>query len=405
VRCFIALVLVVPSTPLVAPAAPPKEDRGTAEEFVEIGDQWYSVGAFDRAIDFYTRALERDPKYVPALQSRAAAHTQNGNLLNASRDYTDALALDPKDPTTWYNRAWVRDTLGFYEQALEDLNEALRLKPDFVSALVLRAYVYVEQRELDKALADLNDAMRLDPKDVHGLLNRGGVYLHKGEFEKALKDYTEAVRIEPNTAQYYRDRSNAWYGLKKYDKVLADLNEAIALDPKNPEFYRTRSWFRMTHLRDAAAAMKDAEAAVRLAPKDALALRQRAEVHIAFQKWEAARQEFDASARLLPDHPEILSGRAMLLACCPDETHRDPVQAFKDANRACELTDWKDVHALEALAASAAALGDFDGAVKWQEKALERHLNAGAIAEARHRVAVYKAKKQPVFGKPGDDKE
>ena len=41
------------------------------------------------------------------------------------------------------------------------------------------------------------------------------------------------------------------------------------------------------------------------------------------------------------------------------------------ATTACELTPWKDWHALNSLAAAYAEAGKFTNAVKWQEKVVE----------------------------------
>ena len=64
------------------------------------------------------------------------------------------------------------------------------------------------------------------------------------------------------------------------------------------------------------------------------------------------------------------------------------------AKRACELTDWKVANYLRTLAAACAEDGQFDEAVKWEEKALADQPPKPAQAEeARQRLQLYREKK------------
>jgi tellurite resistance protein len=45
-------------------------------------------------------------------------------------------------------------------------------------------------------------------------------------------------------------------------------------------------------------------------------------------------------------------------------------QALTDATAACKLMDWKDENMIDTLAMACAEVGDFDSAVRYEEKAL-----------------------------------
>ena len=165
----------------------------------------------------------------------------------------------------------------------------------------------------------------------------------------------------------YLNRGNAWYAKKEYDKAIADYDEAIRLDPKHAMAYNSRgnAWH-------------------------------------AKKEYDKAIADYDEAIRLDPKHAVAYNGRAWLWATCPDAKYRDGKQAVESATRACELTDWKDAGHLDTLAAAYAEAGDFDAAVKWQEKALQLLSKAeeGLRKGMDSRLELYRVKQADRRGRP-----
>jgi uncharacterized membrane-anchored protein len=51
-------------------------------------------------------------------------------------------------------------------------------------------------------------------------------------------------------------------------------------------------------------------------------------------------------------------------------SYRDPQQALNDAKKACRLIAWRDEDMLDTVATAGAETGDFDSAVRYEERAL-----------------------------------
>ncbi len=104
-----------------------------------------------------------------------------------------------------------------------------------------------------------------------------------------------------------------------------------------------------------------------------------------------ALEHFRKVLKLVPDHVKAMVDAAWLLACVPEEEPiRDSREAVALARRATELTDKRDVAALDALAAALASSGAFEEAVATAEAALR--LNPpGALEDAiRSRQEIYR---------------
>lgn len=197
----------------------------------------YNERNYDKAIEYFTKAIELDPNNTRLYRNRGLAYygrsAQNRIDPNdeAIADFSKAVELDPEYVDAYYNRglaycgeghlgihhyhklpgeAWSPEMEDRYEKALADFNKVLELDPDYVLVHAGKGnlfYKYYDSYEgMEKAMEEYNKALagedlilqKVGEKGLAGVYySRGRTYTHMGEWGKAESDYLKALELDP----------------------------------------------------------------------------------------------------------------------------------------------------------------------------------------------------------------
>ncbi len=345
----------------------------------------------DRALDQFTRVLRANPRDGRALVSRGIIWSETRRYDKAIADFDAAARLDPADAVAFFNRASAWFEKHAYDKSLADLNEAIRLDPQYAAAFLSRGGFWLMRQDYDKAIAEFNEAARIDSRYAAVYFVRSMGWMGKTEIDKAIADLDEAIRLDPRFARAYGVRGGLWVSREEPEKAIADLNEAIRLEPDYASTYNSRGLAWSTK-EEYDKAIADFDEAIRRDPKCAGPYYHRGHAWYEKSAYAKAIADINEAIRLDPQNAAAYQNRAYIWATCPDGRYRDGRRAVESATRACELTHWKRPGYLKTLAAACAEAGDFDDAVKWQEKGLELTKDATNLEQGRQRLALYQAK-------------
>ncbi|QVL30990.1 tetratricopeptide repeat protein [Telmatocola sphagniphila] len=331
---------------------------------VKLGDgKWAWLEAEDvvlasKAASYFSEQITKEATADLHIR-RAYVYKLEDKLEKALADFSAAVKLQPEDVLVWINRGDFYSETKDYDKAIEDFTEAIKIDEDYGYAYIGRGNARLEKKEFEKALKDFGKALEIDPQDTTALLSRGNAYLEQKEYDAAIKEYNEVLEIIPNSAYAYVCRANAQAAKKDFEKALADYTKSLKIDPENSGAFASRG-----------------------------------NCYADKKEYDKALKDFTEAIKIDPKSEYAINGEAWLLATCPEPKYRDGKKAVELAQKACELSHFKDLNLVDTLAAAFAEVGKFEEAVKWQEKAIRNPFASDTeISEAKERLELYKMKK------------
>ena len=215
-----------------------------------------------------------------------------------------------------------------------------------------------ERGDVVLAIRELERAVVLAPDHAEAHNDLGVTLKNAGRLDEALEHYREAIAVNPGFALAHNNMGSLLGSRGDVQAAIEHFRKAVASKPDYAEAHNNLGLaLRMTGLRDDAI------------PHFRSALAQRG------------------------DWPVPMNELAWILATHPNAQMRNPGEALALATKAAELTNARQPVILDTLAASLAATGQFEQAVKASERAVAiASERAPALAnEMRSRLELYRA--------------
>ena len=166
------------------------------EVFVANGQLWESTGNFAKAMESYSKALERETNHTPALTNIARLHFRQGNHRQAAAFFKKAIAQAPDDSELHHDMGLALSRLGRRDEAIERISHALSLSPDNSQYANHLATVQFESGDQEAAFASLK--ANSNPAVAH--FNMAYLYFKNGHTGKARDHLNETLQFEPLAA-------------------------------------------------------------------------------------------------------------------------------------------------------------------------------------------------------------
>lgn len=177
-----------------------------SDKLTKIGDEYFKKNEYDKAIEKYEKALEKDPHNLTAIFKLGNSHLRKEDT--AKTVYYYNIAANRK-----YNDYELYKFLGIYytktdtNLAIKYLSIAIRYKKDDYESLTERGILYFDRNMINKASADFSNAIKASQIEIDNILSvTEGVRKNKGvekNIVKYIKPYIYNAKIKELKKDYY----------------------------------------------------------------------------------------------------------------------------------------------------------------------------------------------------------
>jgi tetratricopeptide (TPR) repeat protein len=256
----------------------------------------YLQGDYDRAIQQYTRDVEREPGQVNHYLGRAACHLNIFQKERAIADMERALKISPDSAIALQLRGEIFSLEKDYDAAFDYFDRAQAINPRWSVPYFDRASILLDRKDFRAALAELNKAISLPPPLPLFHVLRSLSHFVLGDAEASHADQDAAMRLSPSDALVMSELN-----LQIYEGYLnwADdyYGRILTREPRNAlalQGYADACRANLEHVR----AIKLYTRAIAVNPREARLYFGRGKCHLALSESEKAKADFQQVAQL-----------------------------------------------------------------------------------------------------------
>jgi eukaryotic-like serine/threonine-protein kinase len=212
-----------------------------AYELLLRGRFYQSKGGLEgrtKAIQYFSHAVELDPKYALAYAELAA--TYNGLIASASVDpqvirpkaqaaVEKALQLDETLPEAHLALGTLRFNYWEWSAAGREYKRAIELNPSFSRAYAVYSNYLSSMGRHDQATAEARRARELDPLSTAVNWRIGAVLFNARRYDEAIEQLKKTLELDPNFPLTHVWLAYAYGAKGQYAQAIAEYKEVIRL--------------------------------------------------------------------------------------------------------------------------------------------------------------------------------
>jgi TolB-like protein/DNA-binding winged helix-turn-helix (wHTH) protein/Tfp pilus assembly protein PilF len=202
------------------------------------GRYYFNQPGLPRAIEYFQRAIEKDPEYAQAYSGLSDSYTvqvfwgsigPKPALEKAKAAAQKALALNNSMAEAYASLADCELLSWDFSDAEHNFKRALELNPSYVNAHHWYSHYLVAMGRMDESLAETKRGILFDPLELSIQVHLGWHYYYARNYDQAIASIDEALKRGPNRP---RPLPHSVLGMvyeqkEMYDEAIVNFRDAI----------------------------------------------------------------------------------------------------------------------------------------------------------------------------------
>jgi tetratricopeptide (TPR) repeat protein len=199
-----------------------------------------------KALDYFQKAIQVDPRYAPAYAGLAACYSLLGSApytqLPPKESYSKAESAARKALELDESLAEAHLSLGYsllvyernYDKARREFERAIQLRPGYATAHDYYAYYLTAMGEMSRAIAERETARKLDPVSPLLTTALGEAYYHNRQFDLAIRMAQKALELDPTYPVSMINLARAYEQAGMHEPARAIYQKLLGFAPNDP---------------------------------------------------------------------------------------------------------------------------------------------------------------------------
>ncbi len=197
-------------------------------------------GKINQAIEQYLKALQINPKYIPALNQLAAIYESRKEFNQANIYYKHIVELQPENSLAQIKLGSALLEKGNIKSAITAYQKALTFKQE-QPALIYRELgnALNQNDQIEEAIAAYTEAIKLNLEDPVIYRMLAASQLKFGDYTGGIASYQKAIDLNSQQPFWvYKGLGDSLSKQERFNEAIAAYTEAIKLRPEDPAVYR-----------------------------------------------------------------------------------------------------------------------------------------------------------------------